>query len=214
MLRAAFIATAARRLDANDPDVTEIDWSDTGVGDAEVATLGDALSAKPNTVCQRLDLRYNEDVTQKCVPGLSSAVRRSGIVEVRLMGSTGPMPCIKPAGMETIRDAFVATAVRRLRANDPRLTDLGWSDTGIRDRDVNLVVEALKFGGPGASPNTHCQFVDLRWNDGVSERVAAKLAEAVGRKWMGWVAPGRGPVDHPLVTKLRSQGAYIDSRSD
>ena len=209
-LRAAFTATAARRLDANDPDVTEIDWSDTGIGDAEVEVLISALSAKPNTACQRLDFSGNAGVTDHCVSDLTSAVRRSGVVEVRLAGTE----VTQEKHLEAIRSAMIATALRRLSKDDPHLIELGWSDTGICDRDVFQIVAALKFGGPGNSPNTHCTFVDLRWNDGVSERVAAKLAEAVGRKWMGWVAPGSGPVEHPLITQLRSQGAYIGSRSD
>lgn len=199
VVREAFVATAVRRLDANDPELTEIDWSDLDIGDAEVNQLAGALSAKPNTVCQRLDLRWNEGVTQACVAGLASAVRRSGVVEVRVASSTGIQTGVTPGGEETIRDAFVAAALRRLRTNDPDLTELGWSDTGIRDREVKAVAEALRFGGPGTTPNTECRFVDLRWNDDVTEKCAARLAEAVGRKWLGWT--GKGPVAHPCLAK-------------
>eukprot|EP01048_Picozoa_sp_COSAG05_P025148 COSAG05_NODE_6257_length_990_cov_2.012346_1_plen_82_part_10 len=74
-----------RKVKGNDAGLEEVDWEGSGVTDAEVEGLAEAL--KGNTVVQRVDLWGNSGVTDASMAALKAGLKESGVVRVVLDGA-------------------------------------------------------------------------------------------------------------------------------
>ena len=111
------IAQLVHQLSSNAPAATEVNWTDSGVTDVDVAKLAAGLAA--NTVCQSLELGLNPAITSASMQGLRVAVEQSGVTGVLLRRTRASEQDL--AAMVKI---CARNASRRLRENDAKISEV------------------------------------------------------------------------------------------
>ena len=71
-----------RKVKGNDAGLKRVDWYESGVTDAEVEGLAEAI--KGNTVVQTVYLHWNRGVTDASMAALKAGLKESGVVGVKL----------------------------------------------------------------------------------------------------------------------------------
>eukprot|EP01048_Picozoa_sp_COSAG05_P021320 COSAG05_NODE_3889_length_1787_cov_4.441351_1_plen_90_part_00 len=69
-----------RKVKGNDAGLEKVNWFHSGVTDAAVEGLAEAL--KGNTVVQTVDLSYNDGVTDASMAALKAGLKESGVVDL------------------------------------------------------------------------------------------------------------------------------------
>ena len=126
-----------RKVKGNDAGLEKVNWFDSGVTNAEVEGLAEAL--KGNTVMQRVDLSYNDGVTDASMAALKAGLKESGVVGVSL-NRTG----VSGGEKRAVAAVFAQNAVRRVKGNDAGLKEVNWVNSGVTDAEVEGLVEAMK----------------------------------------------------------------------
>lgn len=140
-LHAICRANSIRAVARDDPTLTLLDWDAMRVDDAVMNELAQALET--NTTLRQLRIGRNRHLTDEGIDALDTALGRVGcnVTEVVVGDSTG----VSAAKVLSLGQSI---DVRRLRANDPDMTELLWngresSDVeGVRTRRLNSFFKA------------------------------------------------------------------------
>ena len=151
------------RIAANDPELTEVNWWNTGAGNDDADLLAAVLDG--NTFAQTVNLNYNRGLTD--AGRLLTAVGRSGVVSLKV-AYTG----VGTLQWKAALGVMAANAQRRLRANDPDLKMVDWCDVRAGNEDIVPLVHGLHG-------NYVLQTLDLCNNFGLDE--IGELIAAVSR---------------------------------
>eukprot|EP01047_Picozoa_sp_COSAG01_P052260 COSAG01_NODE_5479_length_4233_cov_30.503145_3_plen_165_part_00 len=121
----------------NDAGLKAVDWIDSGVTDAEVEGLAEAMQG--NTAVKTVGLIGNRGVTNASMAALKAGLKASGVVVVGL-DYTG----VSEGEQRAVVAVFAQNAARRMKANDAGLETVNWYRSGVTDAEVEGLAEAMQ----------------------------------------------------------------------
>ena len=161
-LRKHCVANAARRAVQDDASLTELDWSNAGVDDDDLAVLGEALT--DNTHLARITLSNSRGITDRGAALLARALATCAVVRVDIDGCHR----IGRKSAAYLRRRWVSNVVRLVKSDDARLPEIDWSNTDADDDDLGQLAGAL----PG---NTRVNAIQIAHNRLVGDAGAEAL---------------------------------------
>eukprot|EP01043_Picozoa_sp_COSAG02_P061925 COSAG02_NODE_8422_length_2573_cov_2.646489_2_plen_356_part_00 len=147
-------SNARRRLAANDPALKILDWVESDITDEHINMIAEGLPG--NNMCQELRLSENKYITD--LSKLIKALPKCGVVSAKVWRlDNAPLEQARE-----VRKIALATALRRLRADDPLVTEINWARYGCTNSDLAELA-------PGFDGNTHCTCLDIGTNPGLND---------------------------------------------
>ena len=139
------------------------------------------LRRSGNVHVRKVDLRFNDQLTDAGMRQLVPAVAASRVEEIDLFGCHA----ISATWQAEVRRACVKNAIAPVHANDASATTLQLRFAGLRDGDLELVSRAL-------SGNEYVTSVDITGNGELTTAGVRQLAEALQKSKVEHVTIGNG----------------------